>query len=260
PDAPWVDRAVPLHAHAEGFDLHAAVRVEAEDRTRLTQLCRYLCRPPLGQQRLARLAGGRTALPLQRPRAAGTTALVVTPHEVPAGRVAVIPRPRINLLLYHGVLAPNAPWRSAVVARDEEEVGEMGVTTVPAREGGLEPDAAPLAVLRPRYRSWAELMRRAFATDVLACPRCGGGMVGLATIEDRHVIRRILTNLGLSTELAEPAPSRAPPAEDAADPLWSGPVRGCYALLPPQGVGVLVRLMGFSPKKNILGTRRSGVV
>jgi hypothetical protein len=40
-------------------------------------------------------------------------------------------------------------------------------------------------------------MRRAFETDVLACPRCDGRMVVLATIEDPAVIHRILTHLGL---------------------------------------------------------------
>jgi hypothetical protein len=34
PDAPWVDRHVPLHAHVDGFDLHAAVHVTAGDRGR----------------------------------------------------------------------------------------------------------------------------------------------------------------------------------------------------------------------------------
>jgi hypothetical protein len=79
PDAPWVDRHVPLHAHEEGFDLHAAVHVEAGDRDRLTQLSRYLCRPPLGQYRLQRLRDGRVALALQRPWADGTTHVVFTP-------------------------------------------------------------------------------------------------------------------------------------------------------------------------------------
>jgi hypothetical protein len=59
PDAPWVDRDIPLHAHEEGFDLHAAVHVAAGDRARLTQLCRYPCRPPLGQHRLQWLRDGR---------------------------------------------------------------------------------------------------------------------------------------------------------------------------------------------------------
>jgi len=59
-------------------------------------------------------------------------------------------------------------------------------------------------------------MRRAFEADVLDCPRCGGRMVVLATIDDPVVIRRILTHLGLSTEAGEPLAARAPPsAEDA---------------------------------------------
>ena len=56
-------------------------------------------------------------LALQRPWADGTTHLVFTPSELLARLVPLVPRPRVNLLLYHGVLAPNAPWRSAVVPR-----------------------------------------------------------------------------------------------------------------------------------------------
>jgi hypothetical protein len=65
--------------------------------------------------------------------------------------------------------------------------------------------------IRPRYRSWAELVRRAFDTDVLACPKRGGRMVLLATIEDPAVIRRILTHLGLSLDGGEPLPGQPPP-------------------------------------------------
>lgn len=70
--------------------------------------------------------------------------------------------------------------------------------------------------IRPRYRSWAELMRRAFEADVLACPRCGGRMVVLATIDAPAVIARILTHLGLSMDSGEPAPGRAPPEDGPA--------------------------------------------
>ena len=59
-------------------------------------------------------------------------------------------------------------------------------------------------------------MRRAFEADVLACPRCGGRMTVLATIDDPAVIRRILTHLGLSTDAGEPALGRAPPEGDDA--------------------------------------------
>src|SRR5439155_15096037 len=93
PDAPWVERDVPLHAHEGGFDLHAAVHVAAGDRERLERLCQYLCRPPLGQGRLHRLHDGRVAVALQRPWADGTTHLVFTPLELlerlrPAGTPA----------------------------------------------------------------------------------------------------------------------------------------------------------------------------
>jgi hypothetical protein len=101
PDAPWVDRHVPLHAHDDGFDLHAAVHVRAGDRGRLAELCRYLCRPPFGQHRLRKLGDGRIAVALQRPWADGTTHLVFTPMELlerliplgaaPADQLAPVP-------------------------------------------------------------------------------------------------------------------------------------------------------------------------
>ncbi|MCW5890264.1 MAG: hypothetical protein KIT14_06900 [bacterium] len=53
-------------------------------------------------------------------------------------------------------------------------------------------------------------MRRAFEADVLACPRCGGRMVVLATIDDPAVIARILTHLGQSLDAGDPVPERAP--------------------------------------------------
>ena len=218
PDAPWVERDVPLHAHDAGFDLHAAVHVAAGDRPRLERLCQYLFRPPLGQQRLQRLRDGRIAVALQRPWADGTTHLVFTPDELLERLVPLVPRPRINLLLCHGVLAPNAPWRQAVVVR-----GGEGSTAAPANAGpcatpveDLASDKAKPGRARPKYRAWAELMHRAFEADVLACPRCGGRMVVLATIEDPAVIRRILTHLGASMEPGEALPAaRASPWTDS---------------------------------------------
>lgn len=42
----------PLCADIDGFSLHAAVRVEAHDRKRLEQLCHYITRPALSDQRV----------------------------------------------------------------------------------------------------------------------------------------------------------------------------------------------------------------
>ena len=43
-------------------------------------------------------------------------------------------------------------------------------------------------------------MRRVFDLDVLQCPRCGGRMSVIATIEAADVLRKILGHLGLPTE------------------------------------------------------------
>jgi hypothetical protein len=61
-------------------------------------------------------------------------------------------------------------------------------------------------------------MRRVFAVDVLACPRCGGRLRLVATLEASEATRRILQHLGLPTEVPSPAPSRAPPRFDD----WAG--------------------------------------
>ena len=50
-------------------------------------------------------------------------------------------------------------------------------------------------------------MRRAFDTDVLACPRGGGRLRLIATVEDADAIRAILGSLVASGELV----GRAPP-------------------------------------------------
>jgi hypothetical protein len=60
----------------------------------------------------------------------------------------------------------------------------------------------------PRTWAWADLLRRGVALDVLACPRCGGRMRLLATIEDPQVSRNILAHLGLPRgPLPQPIPA-----------------------------------------------------
>ena len=64
--------------------------------------------------------------------------------------------------------------------------------------------------MRPRYFAWADLLRRVFAFDVLACPDCGGRLRLVATIEARAVVEQILTHLELPTEPPRPSPARTP--------------------------------------------------
>ena len=109
---------VPRHAHLAGFDLHANVAVPATDRARLEQLCRYLLRPAVAQDRLRLLADGRVVLTLKSAWTEGTRQLLFEPLTLLEKLAALIPWPRINLVLYHGVLAPHCGWRARVVAYD----------------------------------------------------------------------------------------------------------------------------------------------
>jgi hypothetical protein len=108
----------PRQAHLDGFDLHANVWVPPHDRARLEHLCRYLLRPPLAQARLRLRADGRVTVKLKGAWRDGTTHLVFEPLEFLAKLAALTPRPEVNRLLYHGVLAPHARWRPPVVGYD----------------------------------------------------------------------------------------------------------------------------------------------
>jgi Putative transposase len=203
PDARWVLSSPRRHAHIAGFDLHANLAVPAADRARLEQLCRYLLRPPVAPDRLQRLDDDRILLTLKTAWADGTRHLLFAPMELLEKLAALTPRPRINLILYHGVLAPHARWRARVVA-----YGSLPETAAAALNVGRDSDDDTTSPAPPRHWAWANLMRRAFDIDVLACPRCGGRLRLLGTIEDPVAIRAILDSLAMSDALLD----RPPPA------------------------------------------------
>ncbi|MEK7838534.1 MAG: transposase, partial [candidate division NC10 bacterium] len=154
-------------AYLEGFDLHANVWVSANDRAGLERLCRYVLRPPFAQERLRLRSDGRVALELKMAWRDGTRELVFEPLEFLERLAAMTPRPETNLLICHGLLAPRARWRERVVAYGRV-APEPTASTAP-----LTPDGTGVKTI-PRAWSWAALMHRAFAIDVLACAHCGG--------------------------------------------------------------------------------------
>jgi hypothetical protein len=122
--------------------------------------------------------------------------LLLEPIELMERLAAQIPKPRINLVLYSGVLAPNAKLRAAAVRH--------------ARPAPMLEPPATETQTRAERETWSELMRLTFGLDVLACARCGGRMKHLGTVLDPRVARRILEHVGL--------PARAPPELPARDP------------------------------------------
>ena len=111
----------PCHAAGGGFSLEAGVVVPARDRARLERVCRYALRPPIAHDRIQWTADGEVVLALRHRRSDGTTHLRFHPLELLERLVSLTPRPRINLILYYGVLAARATWRSRVPAPSGRE-------------------------------------------------------------------------------------------------------------------------------------------
>src|SRR5262245_18998136 len=126
PGAPWVTTTGSRQAHLEGFDLQANVAVAAHHRDGLEQLARYVLRPPIAQERLTRTADGRVLLTLKAEWSDGTTHLLFEPIELLERLAALTPRPRINLVLHHGVLAPHSRWRARAVAYGRDTLAASG--------------------------------------------------------------------------------------------------------------------------------------
>jgi hypothetical protein len=200
PDPPPIGR---WQARQQGLDLHAGIVVPAGSRDRLERLCRYALRPPVGQDRLQLMPDGTAVLELRRRWTDGTTHLVFDPVELLERLAALTPRPRVNLILYNGVLAPRAAWRRAVVPSPATDQSAGAARAVDA--GGTA------AAWRLPNRTWAELMQRSVGFDVLACPRGAGRLRLVALIQDGAVIQRILRHLGVSDVVPQKRPSRAPP-------------------------------------------------
>ena len=183
PREEWVRQ--PLCADIDGFSLHAAVRVEAHDRKRLEQLCRYITRPALSDERVQLNAAGQVELKLKTPWRDGTTHLVMNPLEFMQRPAALVPRPRLHLIRFHGVLAPNAKLRPPVVPQDPP--AQAQAATEAAATAQREVDAV---LARPRRISWSRLLKRVFDIEMQHCPNCSAGELKIiAAILERPVIR-----------------------------------------------------------------------
>lgn len=194
----------PRCAAVDGFNLHANVAIGARDRARIERLLRYAARPALALDRLTRLQNGWLAYSLKRPWSNGATDVIFEPQDFLAKLAALVPAPRVHLTRFHGILAPAAKWRAAIIPTPVEP-------EVPTTNEDMAPpaDRNDSSVKRSPSRnySWAALMIRVFKLDVLECENCGDRLRILAAIHPPDTTRKILECLGL--------PSRAPPLAPA---------------------------------------------
>ena len=115
-------------------------------------MLRYVARPGVCLDRLALDEQGGVHIRFKRPWRNGTTGVRLAP-EVFVLRLASLLLPGgVNLVRYHGVFAPAANGRAAVVPAKEEGGGE---------------------VRRSRWIRWSVLIERVFGRCPELCPTCG---------------------------------------------------------------------------------------
>ncbi len=139
-----------LAVERDGFNLHAAVRIEAGDDLGRERLCRYGARPPLSLERLRRLPGGRVSYRLKYvDRGRRGKHRVMAGIEFMARLAAIIAPPRYPLTRFAGVLAPRSKWRREVVPKPRERRDGCDAAR------GDKPDAARTEPSRPKSRDVA---------------------------------------------------------------------------------------------------------
>jgi hypothetical protein len=106
--------------NAQGFSLHAKVCCAAHERKQLEHLCCYITRPAVATERLTLNRAGDVVLQLKSPYHDGTTHVVMSPLELMQRLAALVPRPRLHLIRFHGVLAPEARPREGPAWRAED--------------------------------------------------------------------------------------------------------------------------------------------
>jgi hypothetical protein len=212
-------------AEVAGFNVHANVRVGANDRDGLEHLCRYLARPPIANDRLQELPDGRLALRFKQAWRDGTSHIVFTPHELIEKLIPLIPRPRCHLVRHHGILGPAAKDRAKVVPTPTGQPAPdaVGVDKAGADKAGTgeSREIDITKIQRGSRLPWALLLKRVFMTDALTCPKCNGRMKILAAITKPEAIRRILDHLGIPSEPPRRTAARPPPQAElsgSADP------------------------------------------
>jgi Putative transposase len=157
-----------------------------------------ITRQALANDRVKINAKGQVELKLKTPWRDGTTHHVISPLEFMQRLAALVPRPRLHLVRFHGVLAPNAKWRSKVIPQAPNDTKLLAATAKDCQE--------PPEHGRPMRLGWAKLLKRVFNLNLTHCLHCSGQLRIVAAILQRQAIEKILNRLGLDPQ----PPPRAP--------------------------------------------------
>jgi phage baseplate assembly protein W len=207
----------PSTGGAFGFSVHAHIFVPQGDThglwavgshpirdARCERLCRYAARPPLADAQLSKTHDGRILVKLKKRRMSGATHVVLEPVRLLRRLAWLVPPARRHQIRFHGILAPNARDRAKIVPAPRAIANPSEIEDQHNCARSHRPvNAAAIP--------WAQLLKRIYNVDSLACDRCGGRLRPIAAIVDPDVARRILVHLGLPSERPRFAKARGPP-------------------------------------------------
>jgi hypothetical protein len=86
----------------------------------------------------------------------------MSPLEFMQRLAALVAHPRLHLIRLHGVLAPHATLRAAIVPSPAHHATEHAA------------DHAHAHCSAPARTRWARLLKRVFDIDIEYCPQCSG--------------------------------------------------------------------------------------
>jgi len=123
---------------------------------------------------------------LKTPWRNGTTHVIFEPLDFISRLVSLIPKPRVNLTRFHGMIAPHSKYR-ALVTPSKRGKGNKVKTPQEAQDQTPAEKRASM--------TWAKRLKRVFNIDIETCCECGGDVRIIASIEDPAVIQKILAHL-----------------------------------------------------------------
>ena len=149
-----------------GFSLNADVGIGAEDRNGLERLLRYCARPAFASDQLTLQANDKILYRYAKPTPQGQTEQLFTPNDFIDKLVQLIPLPRRHRHHYHGVLAPNSPYRKHIVEFAGKPLPESMGELKPKSKAGKKKDKVKVKM---RYL-WCILLSRVYELMPLQCP------------------------------------------------------------------------------------------
>ncbi len=147
----------------------------------------------------------------KKPCGDGTAAIKMKPLEMMERLAALVPRPRVHLTRFHGVVGPHYKYRKLIVPKKKVELSLVAGADAAHPADSDKPPASFKRI------AWAQLLKRVFNIDVTVCSHCKGKVKIIAAIEDPKVIKKILNHMGLPSSAPRLAPARGPPASDQYD-------------------------------------------